>query len=239
MSDVPDCTFISDGTVWQPFCSGVLVVPPAIPVSALTAYGASTSNTTLTQEGPFWRLTTSEQLNQVLHAWLVGPLAKDGSGQYTIEIGIDSSDTLLIQPFGTLGIYTDDAVSQGCSWFWYNQGTTLAISAHYYSTIPSYASAAGAVSMGLAPRVKFLRVGYIASSNVTTVDVSTNGTDWFRIFSSPNSWFYNFGAPTTFTRFGIDIDCSNNNNLAAGSSRMSARICHFVQTAGPPPAPVL
>jgi hypothetical protein len=181
VSDVPDCVFISDGSVWKPFCSGVLVTPPSVPVSALTAYNPN-AGSVLTQEGPFWRLTTSEALNNVLRAWMVGPIAKDGSGQYYIEMGIDSADSMMMIPFGTLGIYADDSVSQACTWFWYTQpNASQGMSSHYFSPLPSYSSSASTTPASLAKPIRFIRFGY-ATGPVYSIDLSVDGLRWVRVF---------------------------------------------------------
>ena len=238
VSDVPDCVFISDGSVWQPFCSGVLVTPPSVPVSSLTAYNPN-AGSVLTQEGPFWRLTTSEALNNVLRAWLVGPIAKDGSGQYYIEMGIDSADSMMMVPFGTLGIYADDSVSQGCTWFWYTQPTaSQGMSSHYFSPTPSYSSSASTTPAGLAKPIRFIRYGY--ATGVYSIDLSVDGVRWVRVFMG-GGWNQGFGAPATLTQYGIAIDNAINytNGVSSGTSRVYARICHMLQVAAPPPAPIL
>jgi hypothetical protein len=237
VSDVPDCVFISDGSVWQPFCSGVLVTPPSVPVSSLTAYN-SNAGSILTQEGPFWRLTTTESLNNILRAWMVGPIAVDGSGQYTIEMGIDDADTYLLTYYGVLGIFARDATQAAC-WFWYTQGgTTQGISAHYYSPLPNYSSSASTMSVALLRTLRFMRFGYRVGP-VYTIDISVDAIRWVRVYSG-TGWAWGFTAPGTMTDYGISLDSTNNGGvIVGGSSRMSARVCHLTQTAAPPPAPVL
>jgi hypothetical protein len=177
-------------------------------------------------------------LSNVLRAWIVGPIAVDGSGQYTLELGFDDADTLLSVYYGTLGLFAKDAV-EAVSWFWYTQpGAFQGISAHYYSPLPNYTSSASTVNIALLRTLRFIRFGYTVGP-VYTIDVSVDGFRWIRIHSGVG-WAWGFSAPGTLVDYGISIDCSNNgSNIISGSSRMSARICHLVQTAAPPPAPVL
>jgi hypothetical protein len=73
-----------------------------------------------------------------------------------------------------------------------------------------------------------------------TIDISVDGIRWVRIFSG-GGWNISFGAPVTLTDYGIGLDNAVNytNGVSSGTSRVYARICHMVQVAGPPPAPIL
>lgn len=237
-TDLINDVMVSDGSTWMHRQNGTFVTPPVAFATDLVAVNPTT-DFSLTQKGPYWRMQANAQTTSyMLRGWFNNPsgIIKDVNGSWTIEIGITNTRTWWQHAYGTIGIFaTDVANSAAVFWVMFN-GISGAddggIGARYYANIASTATSTAGLLYSARNTYdpSYLRIYYNGVTSTFYIYYSVDGLVWNDVYSGAG-WAPAFGAPFDLINWGIALDDFNSPNLQFGYPGY-VDIVHVRQQAG-------